>query len=266
VLGNDPQKFLNLATRLKDLGYETVNWNLGCPKRTVARKKRGSGILPYPELLREILEKIIPTLPVKLSIKTRLGYESPEEFFKLVEVYNDYPLESLIIHPRTGLQQYEGEMYLNILDETINNIRHPIVFSGDIKDRHTFGELSARYPKIQDWMIGRGVLSNPLLPEIIVNKDNDKDLRDRQAYFHEELYCEMKAKLERPNALLNKMKDYWSYFSLWFEDSEQLFLKLARMDDLHKFMVTAKKTLMEQPLSAIEGRSNRQVKVGEFKG
>jgi len=265
VLGNDPAKFLNLATRLKDLGYETVNWNLGCPKRSVARKKRGSGILPYPELLREILEKIIPTLPLRLSIKTRLGYESPEEFFKLIEVYNDFPLESLIIHPRTGIQQYEGEMFLDMLDQTINEIKHKLVFSGDIKDKQSYLELKKRYPRISDWMIGRGVLSNPVLPEIILDKEDARDLRDRQRYFHEELYCEIKAKLERPHAVLNKMKDYWSYFSLWFVDSEKIFLELARMDDLHKFMITAKRTLMEQPLSPIEGRTNRQVKVGSGK-
>ncbi|MCF8366519.1 MAG: tRNA-dihydrouridine synthase family protein [Bacteroidales bacterium] len=265
VLGNDPAKFLNLATRLKDLGYETVNWNLGCPKRTVARKKRGSGILPYPELLRDILEKIIPELPLRLSIKTRLGYENPEEFFRLIEVYNDFPLESLIIHPRTGIQQYEGDMFLDVLDQTIAQIKHPIVFSGDIKDKQSYLDLKTRYPQINDWMIGRGVLSNPMLPEIIINKDNDKDLRDRQIYFHEELYCEIRAKFERTNPTLNKMKDYWSYFSLWFTDSEKIFLKLARMDDLSKFMIFAKRTLKEQAFAPIEGRTNRQVKVGEFK-
>jgi len=265
VLGNDPAKFLNLATRLKDLGYETVNWNLGCPKRTVARKKRGSGILPYPELLRDILEKIIPELPLRLSIKTRLGYENPEEFFRLIEVYNDFPLESLIIHPRTGIQQYEGDMFLDVLDQTINEIKHPIVFSGDIKDKQSYLDLKTRYPQINDWMIGRGVLSNLMLPEIIINKDNDKDLRDRQIYFHEELYCEIRDKFERTNPTLNKMKDYWSYFSLWFTDSEKIFLKLARMDNLEKFMIFAKRILKEQPLSPVEGRTNRQIKAGEFK-
>ena len=268
ALGNDPVKFINLARRLKDLGYESVNWNLGCPKRTVARKKRGSGILPYPELLRDILEKIIPELPLNLSIKTRLGYERPDEFFKLIEVYNDFPLESLIIHPRTGIQQYEGDMFLDVLDQNINEIKHQIVFSGDIKDIQSYFDLKKRYPQVSDWMIGRGVLSNPALPEIILNKKSASDaetLRKRQIYFHEELYCEIRNKFERSKPTLNKMKDYWSYFSLWFTDSERIFLKLARMDDLEKFMIFAKRILKDQPLSPIEGRTNRQVKVGEFK-
>lgn len=264
VLGNDPEKFLNLTNRLKDLGYETVNWNLGCPKRTVARKKRGSGILPYPELLREILEKLVPQLPIKLSVKTRLGYEKPEEFKELVRVYNDFPLESLIIHPRTGIQQYEGDMYLEDLDKTIGEIRHRVVFSGDIADRQSFAGLSARYPTISDWMIGRGMLSNPALAEIILNKGGADDpaiLRTRQIYFHQELYCEIRAKLQRTKTILNKMKDYWSYFSRWFEDSDRIFMTLARLDDLEEFINISKKILNEQPLADIEGRPNRQIKV-----
>lgn len=266
VLGKDPKKFIQLAVRLQELGYETVNWNLGCPKRTVARKKRGAGILPYPELLRETLEKIMPSLPLKLSIKTRLGYEQPDEFYELVSVYNDFPLGSLIIHPRTGIQQYEGNMHLKILDETIGDIRQKIIFSGDISDVKIFKNLSGRYPQIRNWMIGRGILSNPALPEIIQGREASGDaeiLRSRQNYFHQELYCEIRAKLMCSRTILNKMKDYWSYFSLWFEDSEQLFYKLARTNDLEDFMNLAKRILNEQPLAPVEGRSNRQIKVGK---
>lgn len=266
VLGNDPKKFINLALRLQELGYETLNWNLGCPKRTVARKKRGAGILPYPDLLRETLEQIIPLLPVKLSIKTRLGYHDPEEFYDLIKVYNDFPLESLIIHPRTGLQQYEGEMYLDFLDDVISEINQKIVFSGDIHDMASFEKLSVRYPQISNWMIGRGILTNPALAEIIQGKDGADDpevMRNRQGYLHQELYCEIRSKLGRSRPILNKMKDYWSYFSRWFIDSENIFTLLARMHDLEEFMNQVKRILNEQPLAPVEGRPNRQIKIGK---
>ncbi len=265
VLGIEPEKFIALAHRLHELGYDEVNWNLGCPKRTVAAKQRGCGILPFPDLLRTTLEKIIPELPLKLTIKTRLGHHSPEEFYQLIKVYNDFPLHSLIVHPRTGIQQYEGDMFLNILDETIAEIKHPLVFSGDVKDRASFLQLSARYPQIDDWMIGRGILTNPALPEIILGKLGADDLeimRSRQLYFHQELYCAIKAKFQRSQPILNKMKDYWSYFSRWFIDSEALFLRLAHLNNLDEFMDAARRILNEQGLAAIEGRPNRQVKTG----
>lgn len=264
VLGNDPQKFITLANRLQELGYTRMNWNLGCPKRTVARKKRGSGILHYPAMIRDILEQIIPQLPIKLSIKTRLGYESPEEFFKLIELYNDFPLESLMIHPRTGVQQYEGEMFLDTLDSTIDQIKHPIVFSGDIKDWQSYEDLAVRYPQIKDWMIGRGALSNPFLPEIILQKeglDDLENLRTRLCNFHDELYFEIEAKFNHSRIILNKMKDYWSYFALWFRNTDEIFITLARLQSLNEFMELARRTLKENPLSPFYGRTNRQVKV-----
>lgn len=265
ILGIEPDKFITLAQRLHDLGYEELNWNLGCPKRTVAAKKRGCGILPHPDLLRDILEKIIPELPLKLSIKTRLGHFKPEEFYALVKVYNDFPLHSLIVHPRTGIQQYEGDMFLDILDETTAEIKHPLVFSGDVRDRSSFLQFSGRYPQIDDWMIGRGILTNPALAEIILGKEGAGDLeilRSRQLYFHQELYCAIKAKFQRSQPILNKMKDYWSYFSRWFIDSEALFQKLAHCNNLDDFMDAAKRILNEQPLATLEGRPNRQVKIG----
>ncbi len=268
VLGTDPGKFLNLAIRLRELGYETINWNLGCPKRTVARKKRGSGMLPFPGLIRDTLEQLMPGLPLKLSIKTRLGYQTPDDFYELVSVFNDFPLDSLIIHPRTGIQQYDGEMYLDILDETIHEIRHKVIFSGDIKDRRSFAELERRYPTIDDWMIGRGILSSPVLPELLSGTEGADDagvLRSRQIYFYQELYCEVRARMERTKPILNKMKDYWSYFSLWFDDAENIFVRLARMHSLDDFMEHTKKILNEQPLSPLDGRTNRQIKAGSSK-
>jgi tRNA-dihydrouridine synthase len=264
VLGIDPEKFIFLAKRLESLGYQTLNWNLGCPKKSVARKKRGSGLLPYPDLLRKTLEEIIPKLPIKLSIKTRLGLNSPDEFFNLVEVYNDFPLDSLMIHPRIGTQMYEGELHLDILDQTIGEIRQKIVFSGDISDLKSYEELKLRYPQISNWMLGRGVLTNPFLPEWISTgktSSDEKQVRQTMYHLHEELFCEIREKLKHDRITLNKMKDFWSYFARWFENDEAIFNTLARMDNIDDFMEYLKKVFNEYPLSQAEGRTNRQIKL-----
>jgi len=264
VLGIDPKKFLFLATRLEDLGYETLNWNLGCPKKTVARKKRGSGLLPYPDQLRKILEELIPKLPLRLSIKTRLGYNSPDEFYKLIEVYNDFPLESLMIHPRIGTQMYEGEMHLNLLDETIGEIKQKIVFSGDISDYETYETLKNRYPKIDEWMLGRGVLTNPFLPGWIKTSklpSDENQIRQTLYHLHEELNCDLRDKMKRERPHLNKMKDFWSYFARWFEKDEAIFATLARLDSIEDFLEYIKKIFNEYPMSNPEGRSSRQIKL-----
>ncbi len=262
VLGNDPSKFIKLAHRLADLGYETLNWNLGCPKYSVARKQRGSGILPFPDKLRQTLEKIVPHLPVSFSIKTRLGYHSPDEFYELIKVYNDFPLESLIIHPRIGIQMYEGEMHLKVLDQVIDEIKHPVVFSGDVFSKEVFDDFSRRYPSINHWMLGRGVLANPFLPEILTKGSahlTEEIIRKRQYNFLDELFCELKDKFKRERTILNKLKDYWSYFSRWFANDREIFDHLSHIKTLAEFMPAARNHLNEQPLSLFEKRNGRPV-------
>ena len=104
ILGREVDEFIALSNRLYDLGYREVNWNMGCPMRKVAAKHRGSGILPYPEEVRGVLERVIPAMKPSLSVKVRLGLKEREEIFRLVPVLNDYPLASVTIHPRLGRQ------------------------------------------------------------------------------------------------------------------------------------------------------------------
>jgi tRNA-dihydrouridine synthase B len=263
ILGNDPEKFVVLSHLLQDLGFETVNWNLGCPKRSIAAKKRGSGILPYPDLLRQILDRLIPKLSLTLSIKTRLGYQNPEEFYSLINVYNDFPLQSLIIHPRTGVQEYEGNMQLAILRETITEIKHPIIFSGDITDKASFGQISTLFPEINHWMLGRGILANPFLPEILLKRvqlNDENQIRQRLLHFNNELFFQISGNIGKEKFILNKMKDFWSYFALWFANSREIFTSLAHQNDLKFFMEKTNILITEAGLSSFEGRGNKQLK------
>ncbi len=267
VLGTSPEKFVLLAHRLHDLGYITVNWNLGCPKRTVAVKKRGSGLLPYPDLLRQILDELIPMLPIRLSIKTRLGYHKPDEFYELIKVYNDYPLESLTIHPRTGIQEYEGDMHLHVLKDTISEIRHEVIFSGDIMDTQSFELIKNQFPAISRWMIGRGVIANPFLPQIIrtgAMEPADEIVRKKLILFHAELFNQLTNHIEKEKSVLNKMKDFWSYFALWFTDSLKIFYTIAHLATLEDFRKESDRIMNEEPLSPMEGRSNRQLKSSDY--
>lgn len=264
VLGNDAPKFLLLARRLQELGYATVNWNLGCPKPAVARKKRGSGLLPFPDLLRQLLDEIIPALPIALSIKTRLGYQRPEEFEKLTEVFNDYPLQNLVIHPRIGVQMYDGEMHLETLDAAIGKLKHDWIFSGDITDRESFLALRKRYPTASGWMLGRGVLANPFLAEQIkltATPMPSQAHRHRLVSFYNDLMLELADKGRSPLSQLGKKKDYWWYFARWFTEADQIFHRLSHLNDPHAFDAEAGRILMQQPLTPFGPREVKSLKL-----
>ena len=167
ILSKVASDFAAMANFLYDMGYETVNWNLGCPSPMVASKKRGAGLLPYTDTIDAFLEDVLAIMKGKLSLKLRLGWEKRAEIFRLLPVLNRYPLKEVIIHPRTGRQAYEGCVDLDTFEACLPILDHPVVYNGDICSLEDFQHISGRFAGVSQWMIGRGGLADPFLPQII---------------------------------------------------------------------------------------------------
>ena len=206
ILGKEPKEFVELANRLHEIGYSEVNWNIGCPVRRVAAKHRGSGILPYPDEVREVLDYVVPRMAARLSVKMRLGFYSEREIFDLVPILNDYPLKNVTIHPRTGKQQYGGVVDKDTFAEVLPLINHEVIYNGDICRVEDYREIQRRFPQIKSSMIGRGVLYNPLLPLQIkgVSCSDTKALE-----FVAVLVCSLLDAPLSEQAKIRKIKEYW---------------------------------------------------------
>lgn len=212
ILGKEPLEFIDLANRLYEVGYTEINWNIGCPMRRVTAKHRGSGILPYPDEVESILSQIVPNMKAKLSVKMRLGLNDIEEIFNLIPILNSYPLANVTIHPRTGRQQYGGQVDLDTFERAYKLIKHPVIFNGDICTLANYRNLCQRFPDIKDYMIGRGVLYDPLLPLKIkgIIDENDKNASIQAA--HKFINALLVAIDNRPvptESKVRKIKEYW---------------------------------------------------------
>ena len=108
ILTNQADCFLAVERTLREYGYTELNLNLGCPSKTVVTKYRGSGFLAKPEKLDHFLEEVFARTECEISLKTRIGVEDGEEFERLLEIYNKYPLKELIVHPRTQKDYYRN--------------------------------------------------------------------------------------------------------------------------------------------------------------
>ena len=93
ILTNKTDVFLEITEQLKDMGYNEVNFNLGCPSGTVVAKHRGAGFLDDPCELEKFLDTIYDKSPISISIKTRLGIES---LFEWEEFITNFPSRSLL--------------------------------------------------------------------------------------------------------------------------------------------------------------------------
>jgi tRNA-dihydrouridine synthase len=224
IMSSVPDDFTALANALFDIGYDTVNWNLGCPFRMVVKKGRGAGMLCYPDRVESFLEKTMPSIKPKLSIKLRIGLKYPDEILPLLPIFNRYPLEELIIHPRTGMQMYEGDVDLDMFEQCLGLSKHTVVYNGDINSLEKLEMLAKRFGSVDRWMIGRGLLANPFLAEKIkfnTEKPYQEKIKIMKA-FHDQLFAEYLEILSGPSHITNKMKEIWTYMAGFFENGEKI--------------------------------------------
>ncbi len=238
ILNIYPDDFLILANRLTDLGYSHINWNLGCPAPMVARKKRGSGFLPYPDEIVSLLEKVVPKIKSELSIKTRLGYHDKGEILTLLDRLDDFPLKEIIIHTRLGTQLYSGTTDPDSFSLCQKRTQHALVYNGDVNDIDIFSTLATRFPTVKRWMVGRGVLMNPFLAEEIQGYPTESPERrkERLRDFHSDLFSQYQQMLSGPSHLLGRMKMLWAYLISSLPGNEKTFKKLKKSKSIDNYL------------------------------
>ena len=162
VLTKNAEYFLWAAREIADMGYPEVNLNIGCPSPTVTTKGKGSGMLKDPESLQYFLDDIFSRSPLPISVKTRIGYDTPDEWPRLLEILKNYPMRECIIHPRTRSEQYKGDVHPEAFDLAVQVMTCPLCYNGNLFTAEDFHRIRARYPHIS-LMAGRGAMTNPAL-------------------------------------------------------------------------------------------------------
>ncbi len=228
ILSKDPEEMLLFARICRDLGFQEINWNLGCPFPRVAKKMRGSGLLPYPDKVASILETVMPEMPVQLSVKCRLGYHSPDEILALLPVFNRFPLSELIVHARLGVQMYKGIPDRETFGRVLEASRHPVVYNGDIFSADDFRNVQQRFPAASGWMLGRGVLQNPFLPAQVKKLDMPANPLPVVRRYVDDLYFAYRKNFNDSLRAINVMKELWSYLSLSFDRPEKAFGRIKK--------------------------------------
>lgn len=163
ILTKNAEDFIQTAETLQEYGYDEVNLNLGCPSKTVVTKGRGAGFLDRPDELDKFLDEIFSKCDMKISIKTRLGMDDPEEFEDLLTIYKKYPLEELIVHARVQKDYYKNTPRLETFGEAVEQAKSPVCYNGDIVTADDCTRLQEMFPTLDCIMTGRGTLKNPAL-------------------------------------------------------------------------------------------------------
>ncbi|WDP89839.1 MAG: tRNA-dihydrouridine synthase family protein [Desulfobacter sp.] len=237
ILGNVAEDFIFLADRLYEMGHKQVNWNLGCPHSKIAKKRRGSGLLLYPEKIDAMLSKIIPGMKPSLSVKIRLGRRNKDEIDELLKVFHCHKIDEIILHPRTGEQMYTGDSDLDAFEKALSACSIPMVYNGDIVDLPSYNRVRARFPEVTRIMIGRGILSNPFLAEEIRGRATEgQAIRlARIKAFHDDLFAAYEQVFSGPGHLTGRMKGFWSYLGPSFQGYKKPLKKILKATTIQAY-------------------------------
>ena len=224
-----------MATKyIKELGYAEVNLNLGCPSGTVVAKRKGSGLLAEPELLERMLDKIYSTTDLRVSVKTRIGKDSPDEFPELMEIFNKFPIYELIVHPRIRSDFYKNTPNMEMFKLAYDKSNTTLSYNGDVVDRDGFMKIVQAFPKLDSIMIGRGFLHNPMLAHDILEekKPDMKKIKE----FHDLLIDGYTEVMSGEKPVLFKMKELWFYLINLFEGAEKYGKKIRKAEKLYLYI------------------------------
>lgn len=227
LLTKVPEDFLWAAGQCAEQGYDEVNLNLGCPSGTVVSKGKGSGMLADPDALDCFLDGIFSAAPLPISVKTRLGIADPEEFSRLLTVFNRYPIKELIVHPRVRKQFYDGDVDMAMFRYGIENSRNPICYNGNLDEISKIQAISEEFPGISSVMIGRGLIGNPGM----LSGTNTRQLER----FHSALLEEYTEVFGGSRNAMFRLKENWSYLLPHFPGSEKLGKRLRKTTDIAEF-------------------------------
>lgn len=229
VLTKVPGDFLWAAEQCRDRGYEEVNLNVGCPSGTVVSKGKGAGMLADPGELACFLDEVFAKSPLPISVKTRIGLQNSEEFPALLEIFNNYPIKELTVHPRVRKQFYSGDVDMEMFRYAAENAKMPLCYNGDITSREEADGAGKQFPMVEAVMIGRGLVADPgmLLPQGTKTEALEA--------FHDELLEEYLVLFGGSRNAMFRLKENWSYLLTRFENSEKLGNQLRKTTDLAEY-------------------------------
>ena len=244
VLTKVSEDFLWAAQVCQDRGYDEVNLNVGCPSGTVVSKGKGSGMLRDIQALDKFLEEVFSRSPLPISVKTRLGLESPDEFYPLLEVYNRYPIQELTIHPRVRKQFYDGPVNMELFDFGVEHSKNPLCYNGDILTRSQAEALQQKYPQVQSMMIGRGLVADPGM------LSGGTDVQALEAFMNE-LMAVYEVEFGGSRNAIFRLKENWGFLHDRFEGSEKLWKRLRKTTDAAEFKAITAEIFHTLPLKSI---------------
>ena len=242
ILTKVAEDFVWAAGQCAERGYTEVNLNLGCPSGTVVAKGKGSGMLADPDQLDRFLDAVFSASPIPVSVKSRLGITDPQEFPRLLEIYNKYPIVELTLHPRVRKAFYSGSVDMEMFAYCAENSKNPLCYNGDICSLADVDRIKERFDRVESVMIGRGLIGDPGMLT-----SGGTTVKALEGMFDAMLEEYLVLFGGSRNAMF-RLKEHWGMLINRFEDSEKLGKRLRKTTDLEEYKAITQEIFHTLPL------------------
>lgn len=148
---------------------DIVDINMGCPAPKVVKNGDGSKLLTNLKLAEEIIENIVKSVDIPVTVKIRKGWDEKNTVATdIARIAEDKGASAIIIHGRTREEFFSGEVDLDIIKKVKESVNIPVIGNGNI-----FSEEDAyrmfEHTGVDGIMCGRGALGNPWLFRNIIS-------------------------------------------------------------------------------------------------
>ena len=158
IFGKKPENFLSAAKIVEEMGADGIDINMGCPAARVTSSCHGSALMRDPQLAAELVRATKEAVKIPVSVKTRLGWETPDQLITFCTKLIEAGADALAIHGRTYAQKYGGEADWEPIYELKKEVKIPVIGNGDIRNAQ---DAVDKIGNLDGVMIGRGTFGNP---------------------------------------------------------------------------------------------------------
>jgi len=236
MIGQDIPSLVRSAKELQNHAVTGIDLNLGCPAPIVYRKDAGGGLLRNPDKIDQILSALRDAIesPIEFTVKTRVGFDSEQEFERLLEVFAKHEIDALTIHGRTVRERYQTPVHHQEVKLACRTMKCPVYANGNVVDVTT-GLAYLEKTHADGLMIGRGAIRNPWLftqlRDAFVGNDSIVVTRQMLLEYIRLLWEETAREFHAPfdeTKHVHKMKRYMNYITQGLEDEFEHSIRRAK--------------------------------------
>ena len=211
IIVNGPDELDRLSDMICERGFSRIDINMGCPHPPQMNHGRGAGLLPFPDKVAGIMDRVKARPETSYSVKMRLGMHSPDECLALLPILNDTPLKHVTVHARTARQMYRGEPQMDAFRTFLEQSVNPVIYNGAIAGVQDIKDIESRFPKVCGVMIGQGLLARPCLAAEYRTGTTWPQQRVENLVWqiHDRIFNHARQTLQGDSQILSRMQAFW---------------------------------------------------------